>query len=679
MILSPSDEQIKVIENIDNNNIIVDSVAGSGKTTTNLHIAKKYPNLNILLLTYNSKLKLETRQKVIKYQIHNLETHSYHSFCVKYYNRMCFRDKEINNVIKKNTVPINKFKYDIIILDEAQDITLTYYKLIKKIYQDNNHDAKICLLGDKYQSIYDFNGADSRFIEFGEKCFNLNKFPWKNCKLNFSFRINANMASFVNKCMLNQDRIKSNKIGSIPNYIICNTFSNFIDEEPIAFTKLKAFIEKGYKPSDIFIIAPSVKSAGSPVRLLENKIKLELKDIPVYVPNNDDEEIDNSIIHNKLLISTFHQTKGLERKIVFVFNFDDSYFKLYKKDSNPKICPNELYVATTRASEHLILFHHYQNNFLPFLNLENIKTCTKFTLNTPLMISESKRIKNVDTSPTDLCNHLKDSVITKCLSYFEIKNIRPIQDKINIPLKTKQNNNYESVSEINGTAIPIYFEYLKKNIISIIDKLPLDENKTQYNKHKYSFIDDDEDNDEDDKFRLHKIRKNIDKNLEIKDLLYLTNRWITYKNGYLFKLKQIKNYSWLSNSNLQKCIKNLDKLNISKTAIFENKIYIEDLPELINRKLTGYIDCIDGNNLYEFKCVSKLENTHYLQLAIYAYILSTVKKEKYNYFLYNILTDELNKIEFIYDDLVNMIEYLIKEKYLNTKKLTDEEFLINIL
>ena len=45
-------------------NVLVDSVAGSGKTTTNLHIAKALPHYKILLLTYNSKLKEECRQKV---------------------------------------------------------------------------------------------------------------------------------------------------------------------------------------------------------------------------------------------------------------------------------------------------------------------------------------------------------------------------------------------------------------------------------------------------------------------------------------------------------------------------------------------------------------------------------------------------------------------------------------
>ena len=75
-----------------NKNIVVDSVAGSGKTTTNLYIAKSFSKLKLLLLTYNAKLKIETREKIDLLGITNLETHSYHSFCVKYYNNKCFTD-----------------------------------------------------------------------------------------------------------------------------------------------------------------------------------------------------------------------------------------------------------------------------------------------------------------------------------------------------------------------------------------------------------------------------------------------------------------------------------------------------------------------------------------------------------------------------------------------------------
>ena len=57
---------------------------GSGKTTTVLHLAKASTlNEQILLLTYNARLKIETREKAVHFSLHNLEVHSYHSFGVK--------------------------------------------------------------------------------------------------------------------------------------------------------------------------------------------------------------------------------------------------------------------------------------------------------------------------------------------------------------------------------------------------------------------------------------------------------------------------------------------------------------------------------------------------------------------------------------------------------------------
>lgn len=39
---NPSNEQLEIIKLLKDNNVVVDSVAGSGKTTTIMHIAKHY-------------------------------------------------------------------------------------------------------------------------------------------------------------------------------------------------------------------------------------------------------------------------------------------------------------------------------------------------------------------------------------------------------------------------------------------------------------------------------------------------------------------------------------------------------------------------------------------------------------------------------------------------------------
>lgn len=717
-----SDEQKSIIDRLENHNIIVDSVAGSGKTTTNLYIASFYENKNILLLTYNAKLKLETRDRVRRMGIQNLETHSYHSFCVKNYHKTCYTDSEITNLLKTNNKSLYEFSYDIIILDEAQDITPLYYELICKIYKDNHKKARICILGDKYQSIYDFNNSDERFIVFADKLFNFNNALWKKCMLSYSFRTPICIANFINNCMLNYDRIKSSKYHhKKPRYIICNTFPRkFDDNDCKPFEEIKYYLNLNYSPEEIFILAPSLKSLKCPARLLENYIKTNISNIPIYVPGSDDEKLDETIIKNKMVFSTFHQAKGLERKVVIVFGFDNSYFKYYKQNKDPLICPNELYVATTRASECLTLLHHHTDMFLPFINQANLGKYTEFIGKLSRRVKKDIMKNDIDTQVTQLVKHLPQSVIDACYDYLTIKSLKPSNGKIEIATKIKNSDLYESVSEINGIAIPAYFEYRKTHKMSIYNFClkPSVDIKKKENKLLFDFWRD----------KLPKLRRiNLNKFNE-QDLLYVANLYNSLNSKYLFKSYQIKDYDWLSKYELDLCYDRLNKLTTftsTNDVIFEQECYIANRAELLNRKICGRYDCIvdidsDTSVMYEFKCTSQLEKEHYLQLAIYMYIHKLTNKpkelglQKYDkilcklneiigsivkrnfvdskvifktetkecsqskYYLYNILTDQLDEVICDQEDLIKMMEYLIYNKYMNNKKCTDEDFINNI-
>jgi hypothetical protein len=103
--------------------------------------------------------------------------------------------------------------------------------------------------------------------------------------------------------------------------------------------------------------------------------------------------------------------------------------------------------------------------------------------------------------------------------------------------------------------------------------------------------------------------------------------------------------------------------------------------ELYNRLIIGHIDCVDNLDIYEYKCVDELVNEHFIQLAVYAYLQemagaeSPVTNKKYNYYLYNILTDEMYKINSDLERLREMMKFLVWNKYFNTVKITDEEFI----
>ena len=667
-------EQNNIIQQLSlNNNVVVDSVAGSGKTTCNLHIAKHFNNMNILLLTYNSKLKLETREKAKKLEICNIEVHSYHSFCVKYYDNQCFTDNIINKIIKNKKKPLKNFSFDLIVLDEAQDITSLYYELICKIYKDNkNINTKICIFGDKKQSIFNFNKADQRFIEYAPDLFNFNSNNWIRCNLPVSFRITYKMSLFINKCLLKEERIISNKItNNKPRYIICDCFGDKLGTSSRTFQEVKYYFELGYKPNDIFILAPSIKSGNSPVRQLENKIKTEMPNVMVYVPTNDDEKLDEELLEGKIIFSTFHQTKGLERKVVIIFNFDNSYFEFYKKDANPCICSNELYVATTRGIEHLTLFHHYENEYLHFIDKTNIQLYCYFEGKKMFIKSKNQPLKNINTSITDIIKFIPQNIIDECFNKLEItKNSKYIINKINIPLKITNDETTESISEITGIAIPSMFELKLKNKMSIYESLiETDFEKNVINNGNNECL-----------FQLHNKPKqkkhninNINiENLTSEELLYLSNCWTTLKNGYLFKIYQITNYDWLQEKKLYECINRLTELNISINSLFEYRLETENEIELLNRKLIGFIDCIDKENniVYEFKCVQKLEKEHYLQLVLYMYMYELEKIKNIMH-----ITDEFNKNKdkFVNEinDLLYIKEQIIKDISINDKLLMD--------
>lgn len=678
MVLSnPSDEQKYILGLLKDNNVIIDSVAGSGKTTTNLHIAKKYAELQILLLTYNAKLKLETREKVQHLGLNNIEVHSYHSFCVKYYDRKCYNDTVLTKVMKSNDKPLKHFYYDVIILDEAQDVTPLYYKLVCKIYLDNYIKANLCIIGDRYQSIYDFNKADERFIIYADKLFNFNDVMWKTCHLSRSFRITIPMANFINNCMLTSSivngklsterRITSDKISTHkPRYIVCNTFIKKKDlSKPYA--EIKYYLNMGYTYSDIFVLTASVKSELSPVRVLANI--LSNSSIPVFVPVSDEEKLEEDVLVGKVVFSTFHQVKGLERKVIIVFNFDNTYFKLYKKDKNPNICPNELYVAATRGLEHLTLFHHFTNDYLPFINSKKITTYANVIMHYKLKIKKTNYNKSINTPVTTLIRHLPSEVIDNCFDYLKVVNQNKCGKKIKIPSKSEQKYGHENVSEITGIAIPSYFEYKLKGIISIAYNLiSFKFSKSAIHGDQKPFSDE----------RIVNLYTNIENKCDKENsLLELATMWNAHSSGYVFKLNQITEYNWLSERSLRLCMKRFDRLNITKEAIFEQRIELKGKLELLDRELVGYIDCIDNKSIFEFKCVNQLEKTHYLQLAIYMYMLESIKQSDKSYYLYNVITDKLDRIVVSMPDLIKMMSYLIDSKYGNVKKISDLKFIKN--
>lgn len=628
MLPEPSNEQRKIVEAIANHNVVVDSVAGSGKTTTNLYMAYTYPQAKILLLTYNKRLKDETRKRAKENNLNNLEVHSYHSFCVKYYNRKCFNDDVLKKVVTQNVKPLRNFVYNCIIVDEVQDMKAIYYLLVKKIYNDNKnilHATHICIVGDRHQCIYKKMGADPKYITNAEVEFAFNQLPWKRLKLSQSFRLTHEMAQFVNRCLMHEEKIQSSRKGPKVRYFICDIYR----EPRLLVDELLA----KYKPDDIFIISPAIKHSyiqyggkPRPINVLENHIKTNHKDVLVYV-TNDEDVIDQDIINKKLVISSIHQTKGLERKIVVYLGFDNSYYTFIDKQAPKTRCPNEIYVATTRAKYKLYVLHAHPHAPLPFIKTKDIlDTCKVITYdpfkgkysaidNLQTLLNIFDRLicvmgnNNYDRLASDIAKFATNEIIDKCYSYLEIEQLRIPGKEIVLNGKTSQGDYYESVCDINGILMPLAYSYVLQG-------------------------------------------KEINLSTLVKEALKI---W-RVNTGQMYKEIQIHDFNWLSTKEINDCIARIDSLDDFKNASFEHC-----LPPVLlkydnaNVRLHGIVDCMNGNRIYEFKCVKTLQKEHFLQLMAYAYMCRNK-----DYFLYNIVNDELYKVSCSDENLKTIIDILIK-------------------
>jgi hypothetical protein len=713
MLPEASQEQQRVVDAVDTHNVVVDSVAGSGKTTTVLHIAKQYPQKSILLITYNARLKSETRQKAVQNDIKNMEVHSYHSFCYKHYDKRCTTDDGIIKFLKAG-LPKKQFNYDVVVIDEAQDMTSLYYTLVCTVLFNNDGDYRVCVIGDKFQSIYKFNGADERYITKADTIFAFNKVPWKQLRLPTSYRITHEMAGFINHCVLQDERMKAVKHGPVVRYVICDTFCDGAPkpksnartpymrryqepDDPVPLEEIQRYLRK-YNSEDIFVLAPSLKASQTPARVLANKLT-ELG-VPVFVPNTDEEKLDEEVIKGKIVFSTFHQSKGCERKVVLVYCFDEFYMSGIDKHAPTTICPNAIYVAITRARECLTVFHHYANAYLPFLGRHQLQHYANVCSHRTVRVQRKNGTMPLKKkSVTEITKFLPADVMLSARDYVDLELIQDKDTVLDIPVKTQQGTLVESVAELNGTVIPAYLQYMYQGTCVLFDKPP-----------SYKFIDDSDDSDATSEC------SNItstDIN-DIPSLLKMTNEYCSRRSGYTYKLAQIQQYDWLSKEELQKAIERLQS-HISRNSKFELAYTHSDRSILFDVELIGCIDCLDQDTVWEFKCVNKLTNEHVIQLALYAYLVETRHRNtihaekdfscsiqgsgnndrilslmrafnleatepasddlKYKYMLFNIMDNKIVQLTSSYDRLCEMVKYVIQKKFQNDFIKSDKDFM----
>lgn len=726
MLQSASAEQRVAIQHILNgDNVVLDAVAGSGKSTTVLAAASVLPDKHILLLAFNAILRKETESKIKKMNLTNVAVHTFHSLCVKYYLESAHTDTGIRRVILGNMPPRKPLpRFDLVVLDEAQDMSFLYFQWMAKFIHDAGRPFQLFVLGDYMQGLYEFKGADIRALTMADHIWRghplLVSPVFHKCTLQTSYRITRPMAAFVNEVMLGHPRLVAQKEGANVMYIR-NSRRNI---EIVVLSQINTLLAAGESPGDIFVLGASVKGVNSNIRKMENA--LVDRGVPCYVPMFDTEHIDDKIVDGKVVFSTFHSVKGRERKYVFVMGFDQSYFKSFAKKCTGDTCPNTLYVGCTRATHCMYLLENDQYSTdrpFEFLKMSHREiAATEYTQfrGTPREIFYERAAiaaesgekacaeKFHEITPTDLVKFVPDHVLEQISELIEsmfltLSAANP-DTEIQIPRIVQTfSGQFEDVCDLNGIAIPsIYYDHLCRKFTTADDASPvggaavlreiIDEVLATTREGECTFL---------------KQLTLPDPCASPGDYLLLANAFVAAKEKLMFKLKQIHpaDYTWLSPEIVRECLDSLDaaigdECDAAMPLIEHAICNRDDLGELarINSVLSPHFppdemrfrfsartDMITPKSIWEIKCTSSLSVEHKLQLVLYDWLWRTTHCESpasrrpafsdpRECKLFNVRTGECFRLNATYADLTTVVVALLKGKYAEPETMTDAEF-----
>ena len=317
-------------------NILVDACIGSGKTTSIQRLCDELPpNRKILYLTYNKLLKKDAQEKI---KNENVMVTNYHGFAYHILNRLLKQNVSRDSLIPTfnrsfDTIKSSIEKYDLIIIDEYQDIQTDYAEMLNHL-KGYIKNVQLIAVGDMAQRIYNTTNLDVQSF--------INDFLGEHENVEFTkcFRLSSKLASRLSKIWCKTIE------GVNPN---CKV-SIMSEDEVVDFLK-------DVEPKDLLCLGSSFKWGYSTSLL--NKLeklypdKYNKKTIYASIRNSLDEVSAKDDIG---IFTTFDRSKGMERDVCVLCDFTEKYWakRISKPNTDYETLKNIFCVAASRGKRHII-------------------------------------------------------------------------------------------------------------------------------------------------------------------------------------------------------------------------------------------------------------------------------------------------------------------------------------
>jgi ATP-dependent DNA helicase RecQ len=477
---SLSDVQRRIIDDKDSKYIVVAAGPGSGKTKVLVHklasllLMEDVKHEQLLMVTFSRAAATEFKKRLIELignAANFIDMKTFHSYCFDLLGKVGTIDRASEIIkttvekIKKNEVEISRITKTVLVIDEAQDMDEDEFELIK-VLMEKNEEMRVVAVGDDDQNIYEWRGADSKYL----LSFITEKKATKY-ELITNYRSKSNLVSFTNQFVktiekrLKEIPIEAKQIDNgkikIVHYKNYNLITPLIDD--ILSTGLSGTTcVLTHKNEEAFQVAGLLTKRGLKAKLIQsndgfslynlaevrfflNELKLddEVFTISDDVWGNAKREVIDRYKHSSKfevvnnLIKDFEATNTKKKyksdfevfiseskledfinengETIFVSTihkakgkeFDNVFLMLENFDAKTDEKKRQLYVAMTRAKQNLII--HLNGNYLDKLKTEEVERIEN---------------NNIFQPPSGLALHLSHKDLN--LGYFEF-----IQKRVN--------------------------------------------------------------------------------------------------------------------------------------------------------------------------------------------------------------------------------------------------------
>lgn len=654
----PSDEQQSIVDAVlEGNNVIVNAVAGSGKTTTMLHVARKRSAI-LYMFVYNRRLMDETKRRVKSLRLDHVRVYTFHSAARRFFPEFDgYTDQDMRMFL--DTTPTSTLQVDddvLVVVDEVQDMTPLYYSLLYALFR--KRPLQWLILGDAQQSLYAYKGATVNYLRHAPLAFESDR-EWVSRDLSTSYRLTDSMANFL-ACCRGSPFIRVQKSGPRVQLIRTDPF----DSCKKIFNAFHQLLNQGYQYQDIFVLSYSVGATTqrmTPVKLLAQM--MTSAGIPIHAPSNDVEDTSPEVLKGKVAFCTFHQSKGRERPCVIAFGIDMGHFKSMENHLSPEVIPNTFYVALTRATDRLIVIQNWREDPLPLLDEQKVLEVCDVSVprrERPTELSRGASVHRT-VSVGQVMKNLSDETMVQCMELLEIESSIVEEGGTSIPgiIRDPVSGRCEEVSDINGSVVPIVFElwHTQGARSSAVEQV-LRESKGTL------------------RARIQRMWDEMPrpftfplKQSTVESLLFITTYYLSVLNGYDFKWRQIRQFTWFPATALEfYCLRLANELGrqglMTTELCFEVFRFRPYYPRSLN--ITGAADVFVNDQVWEIKLKAQETPQDILQAVAYAWLL---RSKTGSIVLYNLKNSHQYRITVTEEKRDEIIKLLLQPKTMEETQL----------